>query len=315
MYFLKSGLVAIIESRSRVLVKKSLGNKKRIVIDSPHKGWNLEKLFVSLGKGGDLAELASESNIPLKDVTILVNRLIDEGIVTKEDGSEQSWYDDLEENIRSKYNTYDNYRASTDKKSVVRVIDFANSGVAKYIQALNIPVITVIEEPNSAHPESGDLHIVIGGVNDLRGLMRVNRALVRLKSPAIYVVYDGETIMIFDVYPFRTPCLEDIMMYFDQNSSTPLFTQSMQFRGSDPPREIIHRSVANNKALGQLVSSLVVYDFIHLQTTGEGLLASRLLTIDSVDLRLGMARLLRNPKCEVCGAINPLPENILGEAY
>jgi hypothetical protein len=313
-YFLRPGVVVIEEEPGKFIVKGSTDAYSFDRLEDDEGPGLLPTLLARLERGVTIQSLASESDRPIKEIQTYVEQLVTAGVA--EIGppeSPNSSFGELIRQIRldSRGGPKDLVAEGRDVR--LTVLDLAHIGFDSDLRRLEVPGVEISSEPPDGSSRSA-LRVVVADVGQLTELLDLNRRLLPARLPIIYVLLDGSNALLFDVLPYRTPCVEDLLLFYDRNALLPLTTGSgVAFKERLPLRRVYQRNFGDCRLIRSLLAPFVAFDALHLRFAGEGLLSSRLLRIHLATLEMNVVNLLVNPRCSSCGSGNMLPTNIVGD--
>jgi adenylyltransferase/sulfurtransferase len=134
---------------------------------------------------------------------------------------------------------------------------------------------------DSASGLIGDCALIVDAMDNMRGRRILNAASIRLGIPYIYAGVHHLDGMVTTFIPGRTPCLDCVFPASDKETSSP------------PPGVL-------GPAPG-LIACIQVIEAVKIILGMPGLLAGRLLSFSGYDITFREFKILKDPKCPVCG--------------
>jgi hypothetical protein len=313
-YSLRPGLIVIEEGTGKFIVKSSLDSYAFDRLEDDTGKGLLSKLLERLEKGATLGALTTDGGTQAADVESYLGQLVTAGIVEVAPlESPSASFDELIRQIRldARFGSRESETRGRDLRIVL--LDSANIDFASAFQSLELPGVEVSTQPPS-DASRPTIRLVVSDVGQPRELLELNRRVLPDRLPIIYVLLDGSNALLFDVIPYRTPCLEDVLLFYNRNALLPLVTSSsVTFKDDVPIRRIYQRNLGDLQLIRSLLAPFVAFDALHLRFAKEGLLSSRLLRINFASLEMNVTSLILNPRCSACGSGNVLPTKIVGD--
>lgn len=128
----------------------------------------------------------------------------------------------------------------------------------------------------------GDCALIVDAMDNMKGRRILNAASIRLGIPYIYGGVHHLDGLVTTFIPGQSPCLECVFPASDKETS------------STPPGIL-------GPAPG-LVACIQVMEAIKILLGMSGVLAGRLLSFSGYDMTFREFKILRDPKCPVCGS-------------